>query len=80
MHALSELRDFYLNLVAHENENKGSIKPTFEEIYQVNTLPLASDERARIEQCSAYIGLKLLWTTRYFLLGKKVPRGIFTNN
>ena len=46
----------------------------------MNTLPITSIERARIEQCLAYVGLKLLWTTRYFLLGKKVPRGLFTNS
>lgn len=33
-----------------------------------------------MEQSAQYLGLKLIWSTRCFLLGKKFPRGHFTTS
>ena len=37
-------------------------------------------ERVPLESSSVYLGLKLLWLARMYLLGKKFPIGLLTNN
>lgn len=51
-----------------------------EDLNEMNSMPLTSPTRAKLESSSTYIGLKLLWATRLFLLGKKIPKGHFTNS
>jgi hypothetical protein len=40
-------------------------------------MPLSDPERAELEKCSTYVGLKLLWATKLFLLGQKFPKNMF---
>jgi len=43
-------------------------------------MPLNSWDRIQIERSACYIGIKLLWIVRMFLIGKKFPSGTFTTN
>jgi hypothetical protein len=43
-------------------------------------MPANFFDRVILERSSCYLGLKLLWTARQFLVGKKFPSGIFNRN
>lgn len=40
-------------------------------------MPATNPKRDAIEKSSTYLGYKLLWATRLFLIGKKFPKGTF---
>jgi hypothetical protein len=40
-------------------------------------MPANLPKREFIERSSTYLGYKLMWATRLFLLGKKFPKGNF---
>lgn len=40
-------------------------------------MPFSFPGRASLERSSAYIGVKLMWIIRQFLLGHKFPKGLF---
>jgi hypothetical protein len=40
-------------------------------------MPANMPKRDLIEKSSTYLGYKILWAARLFLLGKKFPKGVF---
>lgn len=40
-------------------------------------MPANMPKRDLIEKSSTYLGYKLIWASRLFLLGKKFPKGVF---
>lgn len=40
-------------------------------------MPANNPKRDFIEKSSTYLGYKLLWAARLFLIGKKFPKGTF---
>lgn len=43
-------------------------------------MPASWPERIKIELSSKYLGLKLIWAIRLFLLGKKFPSGQYQDS
>lgn len=49
-----------------------------EDLIQLNNMPANYYDRIQIERSSCYLGLKLLWSAKLYLQGKKFPRGFFS--
>lgn len=63
-----------------KNEDEASpfnISVSLKEIQELENMPANLPKRDFIEKSSTYLGYKLLWATRLFLLGKKFPKGTF---
>ena len=79
LQALIQLKDFYMNKVLEEIEHDEQ-RTTRDDLHQLNRMPANFFDRVILERSSCYLGLKLLWTARQFLVGKKFPSGIFNRN
>lgn len=82
--ALRQLRDFYQQ-VKQKEVDKNDASPfympyTVKEIMELDNMPANMSKRELIEHSSSYLGYKLLWAIRLFLLGKKFPKGTFEMN
>jgi hypothetical protein len=51
-----------------------------DDLLDLRTMLATDVERIPLESSSVYLGLKLMWTTRLYLLGKKFPLGHLTNH
>lgn len=75
MIALMQLRDFYLEVRAEEKAK--DLHTPLQDLLKLVDMPVNLPDRVPLERSSTYIGLKLLWATRLFLLGIKFPKGNF---
>ena len=77
--SVQRLKDFYL-IVKAEEEKSGSKHITLKDLDKLKDMPMSFPERLPLEKSSTYIGVKLMWIIRQFLLGHKFPKGLFTTN
>ena len=70
------MKDFYL-MVKAEEERSGSKKISLKDLEKLKDMPMSFPERAPLEKSSTYIGVKLMWVIRQFLLCHKFPKGLF---
>lgn len=74
--ALMNLRDFYLTVV-REEDAKDTPETSTNDLLKLIDMPFNYPERMPLERSSTYIGLKILWAAKIFLLGKKFPKNNF---
>ena len=78
LHALVQLRDMFLDTFTEEaTSDTQFIK---DDLLDLRTMSPTDVERVPLESSSVYIGLKLMWTARLYLIGKKFPIGHLTNH
>lgn len=77
LHALFQLRDLFLDTFTEEAQ--GDTQFIRDDLLDLRTMLPADVERVPLESSSVYMGLKLLWLARLYLLGKKFPIGLLTN-
>lgn len=77
LQALMQLKDFYLDSV-NNRPMISQVRKEVKDLQALYTLPPNQKERIILERSSCYMGFKLLWATRIFLMGKIFPRGLFT--
>lgn len=79
LHALVQLRDLFIDTYTEEAENNETqyIK---DDLLDLKTMLPSDVDRIELECSSVYLSLKLMWTTRLYLLGKKFPQGHLTNH
>lgn len=71
--SVKKMKDFYLMVKAEEEDQISQIR--LKDLERLSDMPLSFPERASLERSSAYIGMKLMWIVRQFLLGQKFPNG-----
>lgn len=57
-----------------DEESREVKETTLEEILKLVDMPFNYPERIPLEKSSKYIGLKILWASKIFLLGQKFPK------
>lgn len=75
------MAEFY-KLVSQKERAKDDSSPFYmpysvNEIQELDNMPANMSKRELLEKSSTYLGYKLLWAARLFLLGKKFPKGTF---
>jgi len=61
------------------NEATGDTQFIKDDLLDLRTMLPTDCERVPLESSSVYMGQKLLWLARLYLLGKKFPIGLLTN-
>lgn len=77
MHSLLQLRDLFLDTFTEEAQ--GDTLYIRDDLLDLRTMLPTDVERVPLESSSVYMGIKLLWLARLYLVGKKFPIGLLTN-